>query len=112
MGICCPPGSGTLRQHQSFGNSLSTIEEIGIQVVTKWSLSDQGWTPRPAENPPRKNDQNRGKLRGKIKVLFPIEYTNDGTKLQHRTMPNPPFHPIQSNTENYSCGLSLRESKK
>ena len=60
MGIHCPPGSGTLRQHQSFGNGLSAIKELGTPVVTKWSLSDQGWTPRPAENPPRKNDQTAG----------------------------------------------------
>ena len=66
MGIYCPPGSGTLRQHQSFGNGLSAIKELGTQVVIKWSLSDQGWTPRPAENPPRKNDQKRRKLRVKI----------------------------------------------
>ena len=72
------------------------------------------------------NDQTAGQLQGKIKARFsiifqerkqlmvqyyktkqcPIQPVNRISKRHH------PLHPLQSNTESYSCGLSLRESKK
>ena len=84
----------------------------------------EGGVPRPA--PPRKNDQNRGEVAGQNKYpnlnflqkrkevmeqyynteQCPIQPVNRIGKRHH------PVHPLQSNTECYSCGLSLREIKK